>query len=260
MGKPVSKRGERVQDVLLGWQDWHYFSYIRDVVTSNRRNRYRQFLLHISMNFRAVNPTISPPLNWAFCTGGKPVQCIDCFSDCTTLDLARKRAVSLQHSDVARNYVHVHPSLHDPSVTVGASSSRDPWTLLGVPSYVIFCWMCFGKFPWLVGRFCSYLLPKQALTTRKERHNKISWIRGRSPHSVLLSDPTPYFVPFNTHEWVSRGNRGIHPFIHLYRNDASWHELGERALLCDVGTILARNDWQHILLSFHSCVLLQYLS
>ena len=31
----------------------------------------------------------------------------------------------------------------------------------------------FGKFPWLVGRYCSCLLPKQALTTHTEKHNKV---------------------------------------------------------------------------------------
>ena len=51
--------------------------------------------------------------------------------------------------------------------------------LWGVPSLLIFCWMCFGKFPWPVGRCCSYLLPKQALATRLEKDNKISLMKGR---------------------------------------------------------------------------------
>ena len=36
------------------------------------------------------------------------------------------------------------------------------YTLLGVPSCVRFCQQDFGEFPRLMGRYCSYLLPKQA--------------------------------------------------------------------------------------------------
>ena len=41
----------------------------------------------------------------------------------------------------------------------GGSRSR---ILLGVRSWVRFCRQEFGEFPRLVGRYCSYLLPKQA--------------------------------------------------------------------------------------------------
>ena len=34
------------------------------------------------------------------------------------------------------------------------------YTLLGVPSWVRFCQQEFGVFPRMVGRYCSYLLPK----------------------------------------------------------------------------------------------------
>ena len=36
------------------------------------------------------------------------------------------------------------------------------YTLLGGSSFAKFCQQEFGKFPRLVGRYCSYLLPKQA--------------------------------------------------------------------------------------------------
>ena len=45
-------------------------------------------------------------------------------------------------------------------------------TALRIPSCATFCWMCFGNSPWLVGRYCSYLLSKQALTTHKENITK----------------------------------------------------------------------------------------
>ena len=53
----------------------------------------------------------------------------------------------------------------------------DP-TVLRIPSFAIFQFgrMLCGMFPWLVGQYCSYLLPKQALATGKEAHNKI-WLR-----------------------------------------------------------------------------------
>jgi len=38
-------------------------------------------------------------------------------------------------------------------------------TLLGVQSWVRFCQQEFGEFPRLVGRYCSYILPKFLLTT-----------------------------------------------------------------------------------------------
>ena len=37
----------------------------------------------------------------------------------------------------------------------------------------------FGIFPWLVGRYCSYLLPKQAPATCTEKLNKIWRTSGR---------------------------------------------------------------------------------
>ena len=42
--------------------------------------------------------------------------------------------------------------------------------------------MCLGKFPRLVGRYSSYLLPKQALATPEEKDNKIS----RMPQIVYI--------------------------------------------------------------------------
>ena len=41
------------------------------------------------------------------------------------------------------------------------------FTLLGVQSWVRFCRQEFGEFTQLVGRYCSYLLPKQAGGTRQ---------------------------------------------------------------------------------------------
>ena len=40
-----------------------------------------------------------------------------------------------------------------------------------------------GKFSRLVGRYCSYLLPRQALATHMEKHNKNLRPIGR-PYSV----------------------------------------------------------------------------
>ena len=52
-------------------------------------------------------------------------------------------------------------------------------TLLGVPSCVRFCQQEFGEFPWLVGRYCSYLLPKQAGGTPQIIVDKTSCMTGR---------------------------------------------------------------------------------
>ena len=52
-------------------------------------------------------------------------------------------------------------------------------TLLGVQSWVRFCQQEFGEFPRLVGRYCSYLLPKQAGGTPQILVDKISYMTGR---------------------------------------------------------------------------------
>ena len=44
---------------------------------------------------------------------------------------------------------------------------------------------CFGIFPQLVGRFCSYLLPKQALTTPKENITKYGK-RGDAQYCIMM--------------------------------------------------------------------------
>ena len=44
--------------------------------------------------------------------------------------------------------------------------------MLYIHSFVIFMSSVFGIFPWLVGQYCSYLLPKQAQATCVEKHNK----------------------------------------------------------------------------------------
>ena len=49
-----------------------------------------------------------------------------------------------------------------PVITRSASRNSRYNTLLGVPSCVRFFQQEFGEFPRLVGRYCSYLLPKQA--------------------------------------------------------------------------------------------------
>ena len=58
-------------------------------------------------------------------------------------------------------------------------------TVLSIPSFAIFCGMFlpagasnFGIFPWKVGQYYSYLLPKNPLITQEEKHNKIWWTRG----------------------------------------------------------------------------------
>ena len=51
---------------------------------------------------------------------------------------------------------------------------------------MIFCWTCFAKFPRQLGRYCSYLLPMQALATHKKKHNKISQLR-RCPRKPRLT-------------------------------------------------------------------------
>ena len=52
-------------------------------------------------------------------------------------------------------------------------------TLLGVPSCVRFCQQEFGELPRLVGRYCSYLLPKQAGGTPQILVDKTSRMTGR---------------------------------------------------------------------------------
>ena len=52
-------------------------------------------------------------------------------------------------------------------------------TLLGVPSCVRFCQQEFVEFPRLVGRYCSYLLPKQAGGTPQILVDKTSAMSGR---------------------------------------------------------------------------------
>ena len=53
------------------------------------------------------------------------------------------------------------------------------YTLLGVQSWVRFCRQEFGEFPRLVGRYCSYLLPKQAGGTPQILVDKTSAMSGR---------------------------------------------------------------------------------
>ena len=52
-------------------------------------------------------------------------------------------------------------------------------TLLGVQSWVRFCRQEFGEFPQLVGRYYSYLLPKQARGTPQILVDKTSPMTGR---------------------------------------------------------------------------------
>ena len=52
-------------------------------------------------------------------------------------------------------------------------------TLLGVQSWVRFCQQEFWEFPRLVGRYCSYLLPKQAGGTPQILVDKTSPMTGR---------------------------------------------------------------------------------
>ena len=52
-------------------------------------------------------------------------------------------------------------------------------TLLGVQSWVRFCKQEFGEFPWLVGRYCSCQLPKQAGGTPQILVDKTSPLTGR---------------------------------------------------------------------------------
>ena len=39
---------------------------------------------------------------------------------------------------------------------------------------------CFGKFPRLIGSYCSYLLPKEALVTNAGKCNKILRLSGKN--------------------------------------------------------------------------------
>ena len=57
--------------------------------------------------------------------------------------------------DIASNFLHC-------TVTKTVKKHLVTNTLLGVPSWVRFCRREFWEFPWLMGRYCSYLLPKQA--------------------------------------------------------------------------------------------------
>ena len=52
-------------------------------------------------------------------------------------------------------------------------------TLLGVQSWVRFCQQEFGEFPRLVGRYCSYQLPKQTRGTPQFLVVKTSFMTGR---------------------------------------------------------------------------------
>ena len=61
-------------------------------------------------------------------------------------------------------------------------------TLLGVQSWVRFCQQEFGEFPWLVGRYCSYLLPKQARGTPQILVDKTSPMTGH----VYVGSPLGY--------------------------------------------------------------------
>ena len=47
------------------------------------------------------------------------------------------------------------------------------FTEWGCLSVTRFCRSCFGKFPWRNGRYCRYLLPRQALATQTEKNHKI---------------------------------------------------------------------------------------
>ena len=47
-----------------------------------------------------------------------------------------------------------------------------------IPSFIEICRLSFREFPRLVGRYCSYLLPKQGRGTPKTKHDKISRTMG----------------------------------------------------------------------------------
>ena len=51
-----------------------------------------------------------------------------------------------------------------------ANLVRTEWGCLSVAR---FCGSCFGKLPRPNGRYCRYLLPRQALATQTEKNNKI---------------------------------------------------------------------------------------
>ena len=53
------------------------------------------------------------------------------------------------------------------------------YTLLGGSSFARFCQQEVGEFPRLVGRYCSYLLPKQARRTTQILVDKTSPMTGR---------------------------------------------------------------------------------
>ena len=75
-------------------------------------------------------------------------------------------------------------------------------TLLGVQSWVRFCQQEFGEFPRLVGRYCSYLLPKQAGGTPQILVDKTSPMTGRL-RVYTATSPTNRIGPTNASGDVS---------------------------------------------------------
>ena len=73
----------------------------------------------------------------------------------------------------------VHPALKPFELVQTQNQNRSFNALLGVPSCVRFCQQEFGEFPRLVGRYCSYLLPKQAGGTPQILVDKTSRMTGR---------------------------------------------------------------------------------
>ena len=59
------------------------------------------------------------------------------------------------------------------------SKNKSTTTLLGVQSWMRFCQKEFGEFPRLVGRYYSYLLPKQARGTPQILVDKTSPMTAR---------------------------------------------------------------------------------
>ena len=95
-------------------------------------------------------------------------------------------------------------------------------TLLGVPSCARFCQQEFVEFPRLVGRYCSYLLPKQAGGTIQILIFKTLQMTGR---------PTVY--------------KPCWPFLNCHYNSWNWEHFSRRMLdQLDILQKMLTNDWK----------------
>ena len=84
-------------------------------------------------------------------------------------------------------------------------------------------WWCFEKFPWQIGWFCSYLLPRQALAEKK--HNQIWRTIGWA--LLYITHGFSFYFPFG----LSQSMKSI--FRKGGRSNLHDWEMRERLQLCE---------------------------